>query len=178
MEGRESNFAESEVSKKPLNKIIKFDSSSSDDDEEEDANDKQSKGSHDLQTEEDENEPILATSGDVSDDSGSKKENTLSVEKQTEGNNEKPENLNDPENKAVEQPAKKQCTEAADLIRIAVPKKVEEKSVDKLIEEELAELGDKSKVSPKIWYSPFPSFFPHTFNFSYFHLVTHFFFIV
>ena len=49
-------------------------------------------------------------------------------------------------NEAEEPPAKKQCLET-DVSKHAIPDKVEVKSVDKLIEAELKELGDKNKVS-------------------------------
>ncbi|KAL3828219.1 hypothetical protein ACJIZ3_017021 [Penstemon smallii] len=135
LEGSESKVEKEEVSKKPLNKVIKFaDSSSSDDDEEEDANGN-AKDDHDVQAKEEEKKPL-----DASNDPGHETEDSATLEKQGEENKEKHEDQNNQDAEAMEPPAKKQCAEAD-----APNKKVEEKSIDKLIEDELAELRDRSK---------------------------------
>ncbi|KAL2535829.1 THUMP domain-containing protein [Forsythia ovata] len=70
-------------------------------------------------------------------------EDDISCEKQAQKNKEKSD---DQEVEAVEPPVKKQCIENdASKCRNGLSKKVEKKSVDRLIEAELAELGDRSK---------------------------------
>lgn len=158
-----------ELPNKPLNKKIKFsdsESSSSDDDEEEEEEEgKEEEGKE----EEDKNK-----SDSCQDDIGSHKVATnqephphakddvhhgnLTEEKPNdiEGNGKNHENQpretevppakeNQPR-ETEEPPAKKQCL-GTDASKCVIHEKVEEKSIDKLIEAELEELGDKSKVS-------------------------------
>ncbi|GFQ01218.1 thump domain-containing protein 1 [Phtheirospermum japonicum] len=141
LEGKSSKVDQAELSKKPMNKVTKFeysDSSSSDnDDDDDDAKD------NEVQTGEVENKTVIVTGGDVSDKSGVEIKDDVSLEKQAEEEKEKP--AENQEAEAVEPPVKKQCVEADAPNSVNVSKKAEEKSVDKLIEAELAELGDKSK---------------------------------
>ncbi|KAL3620380.1 hypothetical protein CASFOL_035292 [Castilleja foliolosa] len=141
LEGKSSKVKQAELSKKPANKVTKFeysDSSSSENDDDDDAKD------DDVQTGAVENKTVIATGGDVSDKSGVEIKDDVSLEKkQAEEEEEKP--AENQEAEAVEPPVKKQCVEADATNSVKVSKKVEEKSVDKLIEAELAELGDKSK---------------------------------
>ncbi|KAL0437189.1 UNVERIFIED_CONTAM: hypothetical protein Sradi_0426800 [Sesamum radiatum] len=151
VDGTETKAERAELSKKPLNKITKFtysDSSSDndDDDDEEDANDDHADDTDDVKTRDDKNKQVATTGGDANDESGPENKDGVSVEKQTEENKEKPENHDNQEAEAVEPPVKKQCVEADAPDSGNLPKKVEDKkSVDKLIEAELAELGDRSK---------------------------------
>ncbi|WCJ36849.1 THUMP domain-containing protein [Euphorbia peplus] len=72
-------------------------------------------------------------------------ENACHGDQTEENNNDKDENGKDPENETKEvkePPAKKQCAEACVPNPVA---HVEQKSIDQLIEDELKELGDKSK---------------------------------
>ncbi|KAL2469894.1 THUMP domain-containing protein [Abeliophyllum distichum] len=153
--GTETTTEQAELSKKPLNKITKFtfsDSSSSDgDDNDEDSKDDHHEDESNVRTKEkEENKPAIATGIDannenlIKDELGHGKEDDISCEKQAQKNKEK---TDDQEVEAVEPPAKKQCIENDALkCRNGLSNKVEKKSVDKLIEAELAELGDRSKV--------------------------------
>ncbi|KAK4408297.1 THUMP domain-containing protein 1 [Sesamum angolense] len=151
VDGTETKAEQAELSKKPLNKVTKFtysDSSSDndDDDDDEDANDDHADDNDDVKIRDDKNKQVATTGGDANDESGPENKDGVSVEKQTEKNKEKPENHNNKEAEAVEPPVKKQCVEADAPDSGNLPKKVEDKkSVDKLIEAELAELGDRSK---------------------------------
>ncbi|KAK6138289.1 hypothetical protein DH2020_027980 [Rehmannia glutinosa] len=98
---------------------------------------------NDEHTRESENKNVIATSGDASDKSGLETKDDLSLEKQTQEKEEKPENHDKQEAAVVEPPVKRQCMESPNCGNLS--KKVEDKSVDKLIEAELAELGDRSK---------------------------------
>ncbi|KAJ0084994.1 hypothetical protein Patl1_29504 [Pistacia atlantica] len=66
------------------------------------------------------------------------------IEGMTGENKEEDKNLESQANESEEPPAKKQCLEP-EASKPAPNEKVEEKSIDKLIEAELKELGDKSK---------------------------------
>ncbi|KAL2535899.1 THUMP domain-containing protein [Forsythia ovata] len=152
--GTETTTEQAELSKKPLNKITKFtfsDSSSSDDDDnDEDSKDDHHEDESNVRTKEkEENKPAIATGIDannenlIKDELGHRKEDDISCEKQAQKNKEKSD---DQEVEAVEPPVKKQCIENdASKCRNGLSKKVEKKSVDRLIEAELAELGDRSK---------------------------------
>ncbi|PIN13898.1 hypothetical protein CDL12_13480 [Handroanthus impetiginosus] len=157
VDGTESKVEQADQPKKPLNKIIKFassDSSSSDDDDDDDDNDDDAKEDNpetndDVQTSDDKKKDAIATGHDAEKQTRDDENKDAIVtggdaEKQTQENIEKPENQKSQEAEAVEPPAKKQCVET-DATSRDFPKKVENKSVDKLIEEELAELGDRSK---------------------------------
>lgn len=151
VEGIESKVEQAELSKKPLNKIIKFsdsDSSGSDGDDadDEDTNNGDAKDKNDVQTQEEKGKIVLAAGADGSDDPAPEiKDN----QEQQNKENEKPENHDSKETEAedVEPTAKRQCVEADAPNCEKLSVKVEQKSVDKLIEDELKELGDKSKVS-------------------------------
>nr|GLL32487.1 THUMP domain-containing protein 1 homolog [Ipomoea trifida]GMD23052.1 THUMP domain-containing protein 1 homolog [Ipomoea batatas] len=82
--------------------------------------------------------------------SGSEKEDNASCQQQVQGKiqdkEEQTESLENQKDEVVEPPAKKQCLETVKPAPMATTSiKKEEKSVDRLIEAELAELGDKSK---------------------------------
>ncbi|KAJ0021398.1 hypothetical protein Pint_30978 [Pistacia integerrima] len=68
------------------------------------------------------------------------------IEGMTGENKEEDKNPESQANESEEPPAKKQCLEP-EALKPAPNEQVEEKSIDKLIEAELKELGDKSKVS-------------------------------
>ncbi|KAL6527839.1 hypothetical protein OROMI_029650 [Orobanche minor] len=138
LEGTEANIKQSEPSKKPLNKVIKFaysDSSSSDDDD--DAKD------NDVQTEDVESKNVIAPGGDRSDKSGAETTDNVSLQEQAQEEKEKA--AENQEAEALEPPVKRQCVEADAPNCRNVSNKAEDKSIDKLIEAELAELGDRSK---------------------------------
>lgn len=158
LDGIESKVEQSQLPKKPANKIIKFpdsDSSSSDNDDD-DAED-----NNDIQTKEDKSKDVIA----AGDESALEVKDGESVEKQTQEKEEKkPENLENQEGKEEKKPethdnletepveplVKKRRVEVDAFKSGNLSTKVEDKSVDKLIEAELAELGDRGKVSPKI----------------------------
>lgn len=162
MEGAESKVEQAVLCKKPLNKIIKFtdsDSSGSesdDADDNEDTNNDHAKDKTDVQTGANEDEIVLATSAGGSDESTPEIKDDEAQQKSEK--NEKPENHDEKEAEAVEPPAKKQCVEAGAPNSEKIIVKTEQKSVDKLIEDELKELGDKSKVSLRIFVGFLSSF--------------------
>lgn len=154
VQGTNSKLGQGELSEKPVNKktVFKYsDSSSSDDDEDSD------NWNDEGQTKE-ETSKIEQHQEKIDDDIGSLKtgksepenKDSISTDEQIQGNAEKEEELETThEQKDIEvgePPAKKQCVEreAPEAGNIAIGK-TEEKSIDKLIEAELAELGDKSK---------------------------------
>ncbi|KAH6834226.1 THUMP domain-containing protein [Perilla frutescens var. hirtella] len=146
LEDAELKVEQAELPKKPVNKITKFasDSSDSDNDDDDDkgsskdeANDKKS-----LETVEDIDKNAVA-SGD--DESTLGTENGVPLENPTHADKAEPENQDIKEAEALGPPAKRQCTDADAPDSGSLPKKIENKSVDKLIEAELAELGDRSK---------------------------------
>lgn len=141
MEGTDSRGEQPQIAKKPLNKITKFSSDSSSDDEEDEGDDdaedqegnagQSNDGDGDgILTKENKNGNATAAGADVSDEPRFESKDSEAVDKQTQEHNEGSKTQ---EADAVEPPLKKQH--------------IEVKSVDKLIEEELAELGDKSKVN-------------------------------
>ncbi|CAA2987000.1 THUMP domain-containing 1 [Olea europaea subsp. europaea] len=146
--GTETTSEQAELSKKPLNKVIKFtysDSSSSDDDDNDDHHEDESN----VRPKEEENKHAIATGTDVNnenlikEESGHQKEDGISSEKQAHENKEK---TDDQEVIAIESAAaKKQRTENDASKCRDLSNKLEKKSVDRLIEDELAELGDRSK---------------------------------
>ncbi|KAK9939551.1 hypothetical protein M0R45_016243 [Rubus argutus] len=153
VQGKDSGIKFSEAPSKPLNKKIKFtysDSSSSDDDDD----DKKEEGENEEHGEEEEvvneenkshtrrdddgshDNPISNTSDLQDKDENKTEENTKdhkedSASKEISANDEEP-------------PAKKQCL-GTDSSKSMISEKVEEKSIDKLIDDELQELKDKSK---------------------------------
>ncbi|KAK0604683.1 hypothetical protein LWI29_018187 [Acer saccharum] len=139
---------------KPLNKKIIFASSSSDDDDDEDDDDKE----QDQETEK-EGKGEGQESDTSKDDDANKKNltneksdpkepdnvsDTKEVEGMTGENKEDAKNHESQVKEVEEPPAKKQCLEA-DSSKCVTNEKLEEKSIDKLIEAELKELGDKNK---------------------------------
>ncbi|KAF4394944.1 hypothetical protein F8388_017672 [Cannabis sativa] len=132
---------------KASNKKIKFtysDSSSGETDDDEDGEEEEKK----------ENKSATSTEGDKSND----KETSETLD-HNKTDSDSPDNGKDGEpndnkevdesngtdaSEAEEPPAKKQCLET-EVSKSAIPDKVEVKSMDKLIEAELKELGDKSK---------------------------------
>lgn len=149
LEDAESKVEQADLPKKPLNKITKFansDSSGSDNDDDDDKD--EAKDSHN--TAEDKNKNAVASGDDGNDELRHETKNGGPLENQTHTEVEKSENQGIKEAEALGPPAKRQCTDA-DVAKIgSLSKKVEGKSVDKLIEAELAELGDRSKVSPRV----------------------------
>ncbi|KAL8480004.1 hypothetical protein ACS0TY_026804 [Phlomoides rotata] len=148
VEGTESKVEQAELCKKPLNKVIKFadsdsSGSESDDADDEDTNNDHAKDKNDGLTGADKDKNVPVTSADGSDESAPEiKDNQAQPENEKD---EKPENHDKKEAEAVEPPAKRQCVEADAPNSAKMPTKMEQKSVDKLIEDELKELGDKSK---------------------------------
>ncbi|XP_057482926.1 uncharacterized protein LOC130769710 isoform X1 [Actinidia eriantha] len=135
--GRASGIKHVQLPDKPVNKKTKFtysDSSSSDDDD--DQKDK----------EEDKDKPETHKDGDANNESSI--DANLDPHKQEEDKVENKEHATCHGSQVVEgEPsAKKQCLKSdASKCGNVISEKMEEKSVDKLIEEELAELGDRSK---------------------------------
>lgn len=153
------------IPNKPLNKKIVFASSS--DDEDDDGDDEVDDEEEGVEGEEKDKEGGEDEKGEgkqsdaCKDDDGShesltnKKSDPRDSEKVCSGkemealtaeNKEDGKNLESQTNEAEEPPAKKQCLEA-DASKCVINDKVEEQSIDKLIEAELKELGDKNKVS-------------------------------
>ncbi|KAH7511163.1 hypothetical protein FEM48_ZijujUnG0038100 [Ziziphus jujuba var. spinosa] len=148
--GNDSGIKLAELPRKPLNTKIKFsysDSSSSDEDEDDD----------DEQEEEDKEDNKSASHklGDASN--GEARTETLDSHKNNDDvcpenytavepndNKEVSESLENQANEAEDPPAKKQCIET-NVSKPVIPNKVEEKSVDKLIDAEIKELGDTNK---------------------------------
>ncbi|KAM5584665.1 hypothetical protein ABKV19_004167 [Rosa sericea] len=157
VQGKDSGINLSEAPSKPLNKKIKFsysDSSSSDDDND----DVKEEGEtvepvEDKEVVKEENKSDTCRDGDGSHDNQisetsdlEKKENALCENKPEEDTKDDKEDSTSKEISAKEgeePPAKKQCLGTGSSKRI--PDKVEEKSIDKLIEDELQELKDKNK---------------------------------
>ncbi|CAA3006137.1 nucleolin 1-like isoform X2 [Olea europaea var. sylvestris] len=151
--GTETTIERAELSMNPLNKVTKFtysDSSSSDDDDnDEDSEDDHDEDESNVRTKEEDNKPAIATGivvnneNPIKEELGNQREDDTSSEKEAQENKEK---TDDQEVEAVEPSAKKQCTENdAFKCRNDISNKIEKKSVDRLIEDELAELGDRSK---------------------------------
>lgn len=147
--GNDSGIKLAELPRKPLNKKIKFlssDSSSSDEDENDD--------------QEDDKEDNKSASNKIDDASNGnartgtfdshKNDDDVCAENHTvvEPNDNKEVSKNDENraNEAEDPPAKKQCIET-NASKSVILDKVEEKSIDKLIEAEIKELGDTNKVS-------------------------------
>lgn len=149
LEDGESKVEQADLPTKPLNKITKFansDSSGSDNDDDDDKD--EAKDIHN--TAEDKIKNAVASGYDGNDELRHETKNGVPLKNQTHTEEEKSENQGIKEAEALGPPAKRQCTDA-DAAKIgSLSKKVEGKSVDKLIEAELAELGDRSKVSPRV----------------------------
>ncbi|KAL3529998.1 hypothetical protein ACH5RR_009320 [Cinchona calisaya] len=155
MHGRGSNKQQAEILKQCVNKKTKFaySDSSEDDDEEGDDNDRES-GDKIHKSTEDKDIPtdrVIDANCEtlVNEKLGPQKENDLSFQEEIKDEKENKEELTKKEIQEAEggeQPTKKQCVEIMSLKSPNLTSaKMEEKSVDKLIEAELAELGDKTK---------------------------------
>ena len=147
---------EKELPSKPLNKKITFadsDSSSSDGEEEEE---EEEEAVHDGDEEKGDKKPKLDTSSDDNashDDGAGEKSDPHNVdEPHTQEENKTCDNKGDNGNlkttkgTADDLPAVKQCCKT-NVPACNFSDKVEHKSIDKLIEEEFKELGDKNKVT-------------------------------
>ncbi|XP_059315313.1 uncharacterized protein LOC132065793 [Lycium ferocissimum] len=155
VQGTNSKFGQGELSEKPVNKktVFKYsDSSSSDDDEDDDnVNDENQTKEETSKVEQHEEKTDDEVGSLKAGKSEPENKDNISTDEQIQGNTE---NKEEPVEATHEQkdidvgepPAKKQCVEreAPESGNIASGK-TEEKSIDKLIEAELAELGDKSK---------------------------------
>lgn len=149
LEDAEPKVERADLPKKPSNKITKFadsDSSGSDNDDDDDKD--EAKDSHN--TGEDKHKSAVASGDDGNDELRHETKNGVPLENQPHTEKEKSENQDIKEAEALGPPAKRQCTDADPAKIGSLSKKVEDKSVDKLIEAELAELGDRSKVSPRV----------------------------
>ncbi|KAJ4840793.1 hypothetical protein Tsubulata_023885 [Turnera subulata] len=157
--GKDTSSKPAEVPSKPLNKKIKFaysddeddsdDSDSGEDDNDQEAQDGEAENKD---GQEEKNLDTCQTNvtkdghatneklgcPDVETEISGKSTNEETSDNQDGGKQETEANGSD------EPPRKKKCTEAG-ASKSVVHAKVEEKSIDKLIEEELKELGDKSK---------------------------------
>ncbi|KAL7126942.1 hypothetical protein ABFS83_14G220500 [Erythranthe nasuta] len=142
LEGKESKVGQSELPKKPMNKVIKFadsDSSGSDND------DDNADGNNDVQTKEDTSTDVIAAGGGENNGTGDEIKDDVSVDKQIDEKTETLESNENQETETVEPPVKRQCIQEDARNGGNLPKVADGQSVDKLIEAELAELGDKSK---------------------------------
>lgn len=141
--GNDSGKKRAELPRKPLNKKIKFsysDSSGSDDDEHEDKEDVKS-ASNIKDNAVDDNARTEALDSHTND--GTCPENQAVAE--SNGNKEVDESHENRANETEDPPAKKQCLET-NVSESLIPANVEEKSIDKLIDDEIKELGDTNKV--------------------------------
>lgn len=155
--GKDSGVKLAELPNKPSNKKIKFsysDSSGSDDDDEEEEEDDEDKSdtrgddtaSHkDAINQESNPQDAINQESDphTKDDVN---HGNQTEEKDNDGDGKNDENHENQPKETEEPPAKKQCVETV-ATKSVIHAKVEEKSIDKLIEAELEELGDKNKVS-------------------------------
>ncbi|KAA8549821.1 hypothetical protein F0562_001505 [Nyssa sinensis] len=148
--GKDSRMKLAELPDKPLNKKTKFtysDSSSSDDDNDDDDDDQKDEDKGKPGTQRDCNANPESLANEKLDPH---KEDGVHCENQIKGDtNNNKEEAKCQQNQAVdveEPPAKKQCLET-DTSNCGnfICDKMEERSVDKLIEAELKELGDRSK---------------------------------
>ncbi|KAL5831792.1 hypothetical protein ACOSQ4_017146 [Xanthoceras sorbifolium] len=134
---------------KPLNKKIIFASSSSDDDDDEEEEQEAEKEGKGEERKSDTNKDDDANLKNLTNEKSDPKEpdnvsHTNEVEGVTDGNKDDAKNHETQAKEVEEPPAKKQCLEA-DSSKCVTNDKLEEKSIDKLIEAELKELGDKNK---------------------------------
>lgn len=157
--GKNCGVKLTELADKPLNKKIKFsdsESSSSDDDDNEE--EEEEKGDDDenkkvpeegSKSPKEQNEP--SNENETTDVVNPNQEETVAPENQTEEkSNDNERDMKCPEvpsEEVEEPPNKKHCVEA-DASKSNIKEK--EKSIDQLIEAELQELGDKTKVGYKI----------------------------
>ncbi|KAJ9699216.1 hypothetical protein PVL29_008024 [Vitis rotundifolia] len=159
--GKDSGVKLSMLPNKPLNKKIKFSysDSGSDDDDDDDIDDEEDKSNlHREKDANDENPSNEKSHPQKNDDVCRENQNKEKADDKTQGGNENQENDADGEKAdkntedgnenqevdAEEPSAKKQCLET-DASKHIIHEKTEEKSIDKLIEAELQELGDRNK---------------------------------
>ncbi|MED6206218.1 hypothetical protein PIB30_024665 [Stylosanthes scabra] len=130
--------------KKPMNTKITFDSSSSEDeedDEEEQQEEAEEKEDKKHKTEEKDNDDDANCGNETEAKSDAPKIDDPHAEAVDKADDDKGE----VENKADEPPAMKECSKTDPPPTCDSKEKVEQKSIDRLIEEELEELGDKTK---------------------------------
>ncbi|KAJ6309999.1 hypothetical protein OIU76_014860 [Salix suchowensis] len=140
--GKDTSMKLANLPSKPPNKKTKFSYSDDDGDDEDDAEDGGDESKSDAPEGNDAKNDNL-TSKKV----GSPSVENENSENQTEEKTNREEGCKNDEkqaNEAEEPPSKKKCTETC-APKSAVQEKVEEKSIDRLIEDELKELGDKNK---------------------------------
>ncbi|GMY16416.1 general transcription factor 3C polypeptide 5 [Fagus crenata] len=137
--GKDSGVKLAELPNKPLNKKIKFsdsESSSCDDDDEEE--DKSGTCGDDIASHKDvTNQESNPYTKDVVHNGKQTEEKDNDIDGDGKNNENQPKENEEP-------PAKKQCVET-DATKSVIHANVEEKSIDKLIEAELEELGNKNK---------------------------------
>ncbi|KAH7837965.1 hypothetical protein Vadar_020202 [Vaccinium darrowii] len=148
--GKASGIKCGHLGDKPLNKKTKFtysESSSSDEDDDDDDENSNGNESGDHDKEEDKGKPESHADGDASLENPRNAD--LDPRKLEDNKDDDKEDAACDESRAVEcdvPPAKKQCVESnASEYGHVKSNKMEEKSVDRLIEAELAELGDRNK---------------------------------
>ncbi|KAG8638327.1 hypothetical protein MANES_14G005500v8 [Manihot esculenta] len=161
--GKDTDVKEqTELPNKPLNKKIKFVYSDDDDDDDEedeeeddDEEEEEVEGEKDeVEDREEENKPDANQNNDVKSEIPTNEkldfpnvENSCcgnETEEKTNDNEESAKDLENQTNEAKEPPAKKQCIETC-ASKSVVQEKGEQKSIDKLIEDELKEIGDRNK---------------------------------
>ena len=148
-----------ELPNKPSNKKIKFsysDSSGSDDDDDDDeeeeveGDDKSDTRGDDTASHKEAINQESNPQDSINQESDPHTKDDVNHGSQTEekdnDNNGDGKNHENQPKETEEPPAKKQCVETV-ATKSVIHAKVEEKSIDKLIEAELEELGDKNKVS-------------------------------
>ena len=159
--GKDSGVKLSMLPNKPMNKKIKFSySDSGSDDDDDDIDDEEDKSDlHREKDANDENPSNEKSHPQKNDDVCRENQNKEKADDKTQDGNENQENDADGEKAdkntedgnenqevdAEEPSAKKQCLET-DASTHIIHEKTEEKSIDKLIEAELQELGDRNKV--------------------------------
>lgn len=146
--GKDTSVKLAELPNKPINKKIKFSYSDVEGDDDEEKEEDEEDGL-------DENKSGAPEANDAKNENPADEklgspclENESSECQRREKTNQEEGCKNDEKqaNEAEGPPAKKKCTETC-APKTVVQEKVEEKSIDKLIEDELKELGDKNKVS-------------------------------
>nr|XP_004250910.1 THUMP domain-containing protein 1 homolog [Solanum lycopersicum] len=154
VQGINSNLGQVELSEKPVNKktVFKYSDSSSSEDEDEDGEngndeDQTKKETSKIeQHQEKTDDEIDSLKTGESEPENKDNNSTELIQGNTENKEELENTLEKKDIEVGEPPAKRQCVEkeAAEAGNIAFGK-TEEKSIDRLIDAELAELGDKSK---------------------------------
>ncbi|CAL5426057.1 unnamed protein product [Camellia sinensis] len=147
--GKASGIKLGQLPDKPVNKKTKFtysDSSSSDDDDDDD-DDENEDDDDQKEKEEDKDKPGTHAEDDANHESSiHANPDPHKLEENKDANKEAATCHKSPEVEVEEPPTKKQCLETnASKHGNVITNKVEEKSIDKLIEAELEELTDRSK---------------------------------